>query len=60
MGWQIRPMAFLFCPRAGIGFGEEGENYLRLAMVENEHRIRQAIRQMRRALPKISEAAERG
>jgi alanine-synthesizing transaminase len=41
----------------GIGFGEEGENYLRLAMVENEHRIRQAIRQMRRALPKIGEAA---
>ena len=41
----------------GIGFGEEGENYLRLAMVENEHRIRQAIRQMRRALPKISETA---
>ena len=44
----------------GIGFGEEGENYLRLAMVENEHRIRQAMRQMRRALPKISEAAESG
>ena len=42
----------------GIGFGEEGENFLRLAMVENEHRIRQALRQMRRALPKISEAAE--
>jgi alanine-synthesizing transaminase len=42
----------------GIGFGEEGENYLRLAMVENEHRIRQALRQMRRALPKITEAAE--
>ena len=41
----------------GIGFGEEGENYLRLAMVENEHRIRQAGRQMRRALPKIGEAA---
>jgi aspartate/methionine/tyrosine aminotransferase len=41
----------------GIGFGEEGENYLRLAMVENEHRIRQAIRQMRRALPKIAESA---
>ncbi len=37
----------------GIGFGEEGENYLRLALVENEHRIRQAIRQMRRALPDI-------
>jgi alanine-synthesizing transaminase len=34
----------------GIGFGEEGEGYLRLALVENEHRIRQALRQMRRAL----------
>jgi len=42
----------------GIGFGEEGENYLRLAMVENEHRIRQALRQMRRALPAIGAAAE--
>lgn len=40
----------------GIGFGEEGEGYLRLALVENEHRIRQAIRQMRRALPEIAEA----
>jgi alanine-synthesizing transaminase len=30
----------------GIGFGEEGEGYLRLALVENEHRIRQALRQM--------------
>ncbi len=39
----------------GIGFGEEGEGYLRLALVENEHRIRQAIRQMRRALPLIAE-----
>jgi alanine-synthesizing transaminase len=39
----------------GIGFGEEGEGYLRLALVENEHRIRQAIRQMRRALPVIAE-----
>jgi len=37
----------------GIGFGEEGEGYLRLALVENEHRIRQALRQMRRALPAI-------
>jgi Zn-dependent oligopeptidase len=34
----------------GIGFGEEGEGFLRLALVENEHRIRQALRQMRRAL----------
>jgi alanine-synthesizing transaminase len=40
----------------GIGFGEEGEGYLRLALVENEHRIRQALRQMRRALPLIQPA----
>jgi alanine-synthesizing transaminase len=38
----------------GIGFGEEGEGYLRLALVENEHRIRQALRQMRRALPEMA------
>ncbi len=38
----------------GIGFGEEGEGYLRLALVENEHRIRQALRQMKRALAEIA------
>ncbi len=28
----------------GIGFGEYGEGYVRFALVENEHRIRQAVR----------------
>ena len=37
----------------GIGFGEEGEGFLRLALVENEHRIRQALRQMKKALPEL-------
>lgn len=37
----------------GIGFGEEGEGYLRLALVENENRIRQALRQMKKALGEI-------
>jgi alanine-synthesizing transaminase len=37
----------------GIGFGEEGEGYVRIALVENEHRIRQAIRQMKRAMTDI-------
>jgi alanine-synthesizing transaminase len=37
----------------GIGFADEGEGYLRLALVENEHRIRQALRQMRRAMSEI-------
>ena len=34
----------------GIGFGEHGEGYVRIALVENEQRIRQAARQMRRFL----------
>ncbi len=42
----------------GVGFGEEGEGYLRMALVENEHRIRQALRQMKRALPEIAEMAK--
>ena len=28
----------------GIGFGQYGEGYIRLALVENKHRINQAIR----------------
>jgi alanine-synthesizing transaminase len=35
----------------GRGFGEDGENYLRIALVENEERLRQAVRQLRRAFP---------
>ena len=34
----------------GIGFGEHGEGYVRIAMVENEHRIRQAARNIKRFL----------
>ncbi|NQT52283.1 aminotransferase class I/II-fold pyridoxal phosphate-dependent enzyme [bacterium] len=34
----------------GRGFGENGEGYLRIALVENEDRIRQAVRQIKRAL----------
>ena len=32
----------------GIGFGEHGDDYLRLALVENEQRIRQAARNLRK------------
>ena len=35
----------------GAGFGAEGEGYLRLALVENEKRLQQAVRQIRRAFP---------
>ena len=34
----------------GIGFGEHGEGYVRFALVENAHRIRQAVRGIRRFL----------
>ena len=36
----------------GRGFGEAGENYVRVALVENEQRLRQAIKQIDRALNK--------
>ena len=34
----------------GSGFGPAGEGYLRLALVENENRLRQAVRQISRCL----------
>ena len=34
----------------GVGFGPGGEGYVRFALVENEERIRQALRGIRRAL----------
>ncbi len=37
----------------GAGFGIEGDGYLRLALVENENRTSQALKQMRRALKEI-------
>jgi alanine-synthesizing transaminase len=34
----------------GIGFGEHGDAHVRIAMVENKHRIRQAIRNIRQVM----------
>ena len=34
----------------GIGFGDGGDEYVRFALVENEHRIYQAVRGMKQAL----------
>ncbi len=31
----------------GLGFGEHGEGYVRIALVENTHRLRQAVRSIR-------------
>ncbi len=34
----------------GIGFGEYGEGYVRFGLIENEHRTRQAIRNIKRMI----------
>ena len=42
----------------GLGFGEYGEGYVRIALVENRHRINQAARNIRRFLSSDSRAVE--
>jgi alanine-synthesizing transaminase len=34
----------------GIGFGEYGDSHVRFALIENEHRLRQAVKGIRQAL----------
>jgi alanine-synthesizing transaminase len=43
----------------GVGFGEYGEGYVRIGLVENEHRIRQAARNVKRFLANANEILER-
>ena len=38
----------------GIGFGEYGEGYVRFSLIENEHRTRQAVRNIKRFLADAS------
>ena len=42
----------------GIGFGEHGEGYVRIALVENTQRLRQAVRNVRAFLQAGSNEAE--
>ena len=42
----------------GIGFGEYGDDYVRIALVENEHRIRQAARSIKRFLASGDESMQ--
>ncbi|MGI9498857.1 MAG: aminotransferase class I/II-fold pyridoxal phosphate-dependent enzyme, partial [Geminicoccaceae bacterium] len=42
----------------GIGFGEYGEGYVRLGLVENRHRIRQAVRNIKAFLARESGARQ--
>ena len=41
----------------GVGYGEEGEGFVRIALVENEQRLRQAARNIRRYLASKGVAA---
>jgi alanine-synthesizing transaminase len=38
----------------GVGFGPGGEGHVRFALIENEQRTKQAIRNLRRALTRLS------
>jgi alanine-synthesizing transaminase len=42
----------------GLGFGEQGDGYVRIALVENNHRLRQAVRNIRGFLQAGSNVAE--
>ena len=37
----------------GVGFGPGGEGYVRFALIENEQRIHQAVRNLGRALDRL-------
>ncbi len=41
----------------GIGFGEHGDNHVRIALVENNQRLRQAVRNIRGFLQADSNVA---
>ena len=64
-GWDIPPPPASMFARAplppalthagvavapGVGYGEEGEGFVRVALVENEQRLRQAARIIRKYL----------
>ena len=38
----------------GVGFGPGGDGYVRFALIENEQRISQAIRNLKKALPELA------
>jgi len=43
----------------GVAFGEHGEGHVRIALVENEHRIRQAARNVKRFLDRSGQVLSR-
>ena len=45
--WLLKEAKVAVSP--GIGFGEYGDHYVRFALIENEHRTRQALRGIKKA-----------
>ncbi len=43
----------------GLGFGEYGDTHVRIALVENKHRTRQALRSIKSFLARTDELVER-
>lgn len=43
----------------GIGFGEYGDGHVRIALVENKHRLRQAVRNIKAFLAKDAESIKK-
>jgi alanine-synthesizing transaminase len=43
----------------GVAFGENGEGFVRIGLVENEHRIRQAARNVKRFLEQSGQVLSR-
>jgi alanine-synthesizing transaminase len=44
----------------GIGFGKYGDHYVRIALIENENRIRQAARNIKKFIKKIEAEKKKG
>ncbi|HJO35027.1 MAG TPA: alanine transaminase [Gammaproteobacteria bacterium] len=49
--WLLREAKVAVSP--GIGFGQYGDDHVRFSLIENEHRTRQAVREIRRAFSRI-------
>ena len=49
--WLVRDARVAVSP--GVGFGPGGEGHVRFALIENEQRTAQAVRQLRQSLAKL-------
>ena len=53
----IRYLVIAVAP--GIGFGEYGEGYVRIALIENDKRIRQAAKNVKAFLKSLKDAKDK-